>query len=218
MNFFTSHLFNELNLKLSSLNMSCLQYICPLIIVAFRLKFKCVMFTINLSNIFSFEHNKPRSKTGRMFRRQNLSRKRRDSSVRPTQTILRRRHGRKAEKFEEFKHWGFRCLPRVIHYLIFTICYLLFTIYKLISNLLDLLFSFKNSVNFVFSPRTSIVNSIFIFSLRHQLSIRFLKFKFLFRYQPPEGYVPTMINPLLDHSYTDFNQVCSCFGHWLLEI
>lgn len=26
-------------------------------------------------------------------------------------------------------------------------------------------------------------------------------------YHPPEGYVPTMINPLLDHSYTDFNSL-----------
>jgi len=26
-------------------------------------------------------------------------------------------------------------------------------------------------------------------------------------YSPPEGYVPTMVNPLLDHSYTDFNQL-----------
>jgi len=26
-------------------------------------------------------------------------------------------------------------------------------------------------------------------------------------YSPPEGYTPTMINPLLDHSYTDFNQL-----------
>ena len=25
-------------------------------------------------------------------------------------------------------------------------------------------------------------------------------------YKPPEGYEPTMINPLLDHKYTDFNQ------------
>ena len=27
------------------------------------------------------------------------------------------------------------------------------------------------------------------------------------KYAPPEGYVPTMINPLLDHSYTDFNSL-----------
>ena len=27
------------------------------------------------------------------------------------------------------------------------------------------------------------------------------------KYSPPEGYVPTMINPLLDHSYTDFNSL-----------
>lgn len=26
-------------------------------------------------------------------------------------------------------------------------------------------------------------------------------------YSPPEGYVPTMINPLLDHTYTDFNSL-----------
>ena len=26
-------------------------------------------------------------------------------------------------------------------------------------------------------------------------------------YQNPPGYTPTMINPLLDHSYTDFNQL-----------
>lgn len=26
-------------------------------------------------------------------------------------------------------------------------------------------------------------------------------------YHPPEGYVPTMINPLLDHTYTDFNSL-----------
>jgi len=26
-------------------------------------------------------------------------------------------------------------------------------------------------------------------------------------YSPPEGYLPTMVNPLLDHSYTDFNQL-----------
>merc|ERR1719167_670160 len=26
-------------------------------------------------------------------------------------------------------------------------------------------------------------------------------------YSPPEGYVPTMINPLLDHTYTDFNSM-----------
>jgi len=26
-------------------------------------------------------------------------------------------------------------------------------------------------------------------------------------YNPPEGYVPTMINPLLDHTYTDFNSL-----------
>ena len=26
-------------------------------------------------------------------------------------------------------------------------------------------------------------------------------------YGPPEGYVPTMINPLLDHTYTDFNSL-----------
>jgi len=26
-------------------------------------------------------------------------------------------------------------------------------------------------------------------------------------YSPPAGYVPTMVNPLLDHSYTDFNQL-----------
>ena len=26
-------------------------------------------------------------------------------------------------------------------------------------------------------------------------------------YQPPPGYVPTMVNPLLDHAYTDFNQL-----------
>ncbi|TRY75502.1 hypothetical protein TCAL_00540 [Tigriopus californicus] len=26
-------------------------------------------------------------------------------------------------------------------------------------------------------------------------------------YEPPPGYVPTMINPLLDHTYTDFNQL-----------
>merc|ERR1719167_744372 len=26
-------------------------------------------------------------------------------------------------------------------------------------------------------------------------------------YSPPEGYIPTMVNPLLDHSYTDFNQL-----------
>jgi tRNA (cytidine32/guanosine34-2'-O)-methyltransferase len=25
-------------------------------------------------------------------------------------------------------------------------------------------------------------------------------------FKPPEGYEPTMINPLLDHKYTDFNQ------------
>merc|ERR1719461_1247458 len=25
-------------------------------------------------------------------------------------------------------------------------------------------------------------------------------------YQPPKGYEPSMINPLLDHKYTDFNQ------------
>merc|ERR1711988_1302489 len=25
-------------------------------------------------------------------------------------------------------------------------------------------------------------------------------------YQPPRGYEPSMINPLLDHKYTDFNQ------------
>ena len=25
-------------------------------------------------------------------------------------------------------------------------------------------------------------------------------------YSPPDGYVPTMINPLLDMTYTDFNQ------------
>lgn len=27
------------------------------------------------------------------------------------------------------------------------------------------------------------------------------------KYCPPQGYVPTMVNPLLDHSYTDFNQL-----------
>ena len=26
-------------------------------------------------------------------------------------------------------------------------------------------------------------------------------------FSPPAGYVPTMVNPLLDHSYTDFNQL-----------
>ena len=26
-------------------------------------------------------------------------------------------------------------------------------------------------------------------------------------YRPPPGFTPTMINPLLDHSYTDFNQL-----------
>merc|ERR550534_2951720 len=26
-------------------------------------------------------------------------------------------------------------------------------------------------------------------------------------YDPPAGYVPTMVNPLLDHAYTDFNQL-----------
>lgn len=26
-------------------------------------------------------------------------------------------------------------------------------------------------------------------------------------YSPPEGFTPTMVNPLLDHSYTDFNQL-----------
>jgi tRNA (cytidine32/guanosine34-2'-O)-methyltransferase len=27
------------------------------------------------------------------------------------------------------------------------------------------------------------------------------------QYEPPAGYVPTMVNPLLDHAYTDFNQL-----------
>ena len=26
-------------------------------------------------------------------------------------------------------------------------------------------------------------------------------------FSPPAGYVPTIVNPLLDHSYTDFNQL-----------
>lgn len=30
------------------------------------------------------------------------------------------------------------------------------------------------------------------------------------KYQPPEGYIPVMVNPLLDHKYCDFNKLTGC--------